>query len=389
MTRLMAIRVLHVPGIAGGNAAELARAERAIGLDSWCVALDANPMGYEVDERHFPQKFGRFGFELLRWRLLWRAWRDYDVIHFNFGQTLMPAYLPSSGNSSGYPSWAQSLYRVYARAFEMRDLSFLKARGKSVFMTYQGDDARQGDYCRDHFPITFAHRVEPSYYTAESDAAKRRRIDKVDCHADGIFALNPDLLHVLPQRARFLPYANVDIHALTPVSRNSGAAPPVLVHAPSHPALKGTDVVLQAIDALRAEGLRFEFVLVQGKTRAEALNIYRRADLCIDQLFAGWYGGLAVEMMALGIPVLSYLREPDLVCLPPQMCADLPLIRVEPQNLTQVLREWLAGPRDRLRDLGVRSRSFVERWHDPLRVAGDLRHAYEEALRWRAPVGAG
>ena len=211
----------------------------------------------------------------------------------------------------------------------------------------------------------------------------------MDCHADGIFALNPDLLHVLPQRARFLPYANVDIHALIPVPRNSGAAPPVLVHAPSHAALKGTDVVLRAIDALRAEGLRFEFVLVQGKTRAEALDIYRRADLCIDQLFAGWYGGLAVEMMALGIPVLSYLREQDLVGLPPQMCADLPVIRVEPQNLTQVLREWLAGPRDRLRDLGMRSRSFVERWHDPLRVAGDLRYAYEEALRWRALAGAG
>ena len=96
MTRLMAIRVLHVPGIAGGNAAELARAERAIGLDSWCVALDANPMGYEVDERHSPQKFGRLGFELMRWRLLWRAWRDYDVIHFNFGQTLMQAGLNPS-----------------------------------------------------------------------------------------------------------------------------------------------------------------------------------------------------------------------------------------------------------------------------------------------------
>ena len=383
----MAIRVLHVPGIAGGNPAELARAERALGLESWCVALDANPMGYPVDESHSPRDMGRLGLEAMRWRLLWRAWRDYDVIHFNFGQTLMPIYLPSAGADSGYPGWARAVYRAYARAFELRDLAFLKARGKVVFMTYQGDDARQGDYCRAHFPITFANRVESGYYTAESDAAKRRRIAMVDQSANGIFALNPDLLHVLPQQAKFLPYANVDIRALTPVQRGSSNAPPVLLHAPSHAAVKGTDLVMRAVDALRAEGLRFEFALVQGKTRAEALALYRRADLCIDQLFAGWYGGLAVEMMALGVPVLSYLRESDLAGLPLRMRAELPVIHADPETLTGVLREWLTGPRERLRQLGVRSRAFVERWHDPAVVAAQLRLAYEAALQ--RPLKAG
>lgn len=383
----MAIRVLHVPGIAGGNPAELARAERALGLESWCVALDANPMGYPVDESHSPRDMGRLGLEAMRWRLLWRAWRDYDVIHFNFGQTLMPIYLPSAGADSGYPGWARAAYRAYARAFELRDLAFLKACGKAVFMTYQGDDARQGDYCRAHFPITFANRVESGYYTAESDAAKRRRIAMVDQSANGIFALNPDLLHVLPQQAKFLPYANVDIRALTPVQRGSSNAPPVLLHAPSHAAVKGTDLVMRAVDALRAEGLRFEFALVQGKTRAEALALYRRADLCIDQLFAGWYGGLAVEMMALGVPVLSYLRESDLAGLPLRMRAELPVIHADPETLTGVLREWLTGPRERLRQLGVRSRAFVERWHDPAVVAAQLRLAYEAALQ--RPLKAG
>lgn len=377
----MVIRVLHVPGIAGGNPAELARAERALGLDSWCVALDSNPMAYAVDECHSPQDLGRFGLEAMRWRLLWRAWRDYDVIHFNFGQTLMPAYLPSSGADSGYPGWARLAYLAYARAFEMRDLAFLKARGKAVFMTYQGDDARQGDYCRAHFPVTFANRVEHGYYTAESDAAKRRRIAAVDQSADGIFALNPDLLHVLPPRTQFLPYANVDIRALTPASRGSGGAPPVLLHAPSHAAVKGTDLVVRAIEALHAEGLRFEFVLVQGMTRAEALALYQRADLCIDQLFAGWYGGLAVEMMALGIPVLSYLREADLALLPSRMREELPIINAQPDTLTQVLRKWLTGPPERLRELGARSRVFVEQWHDSAKVAAQLRAAYEVALQ--------
>ena len=69
----MSIRVLHAPGIAGGNAAELARAERSLGLDSHCVAFDDNPMGYVVDESVSPSR-GRLRFELARWRWLWRAW---------------------------------------------------------------------------------------------------------------------------------------------------------------------------------------------------------------------------------------------------------------------------------------------------------------------------
>jgi hypothetical protein len=75
---------------------------------------------------------------------------------------------------------------------------------------------------------------------------------------------------------------------------------PVIVHAPTHRAVKGTDVLLDAVAQLRAEGLRFELVLVEGVTRTEARRIYEEADLCVDQLFAGWYGGLAVAW-ALGL----------------------------------------------------------------------------------------
>ena len=118
-------------------------------------------------------------------------------MHFNFGQTLFP------------------------NRFQV-DLPLLRAMGKAVFMTYQGDDARQGDYCREHFDITFANRVTEDYYGAKSDAAKRRRIARLGRYADGIYALNPDLLHVLPPQARFLPYANVDIEDYVPVP---GAVP--------------------------------------------------------------------------------------------------------------------------------------------------------------------
>lgn len=347
----MGLRVLHAPGAGAGNPGCLAKAERAVGLQSWCLTTDANPFAYQVDEYVPGPEFGRVSFELQRFRLLTRALRNFDVIHFNYGRTFFPNAL-------------------------QLDLPLLKAAGKRIFMTYQGDDARQGDVCREKFDVTFATRVAPEYYTPETDSAKRRGIAWVARFVDGIYALNPDLLHVLPESAQFMPYANVDIAEWVPSFKVRNDVP-VIVHAPTHRAVKGTDVVLAAIDRLRGEGLQCELLLIEGMTRAQARQAYERADLAIDQLFAGWYGGFAVEMMALGKPVLSYLRESDMQYLPPAMRAELPVISVRPENVVQVLRSVLAFSQTELDAVGRRSRSFVETWHDPVKVAMRLKADYE------------
>jgi len=352
----MPLRVLHAPCLAAGNPGRLAAAERALGLASWCVSVDPNPFGYALDEQLRAAAGGRAAYELQRWKLLARALRDFDVVHFNFGRTFFPGALPV-------------------------DLPLLKAAGKRVFMTYQGDDARQGDYCRAHFEVTFADRVDPSYYA--DDAAKRRRIARLGRHADGIYALNPDLMHVLPPRARFMPYANVDLERWRP-SAPPANREPVLVHAPTHRAIKGTDLIVEAVARLKAEGLRFEFLLVEKMNQAEARRAYERADLAIDQLFAGWYGGFAVEMMALARPVLCYLREADFAFLPPGLAADLPIIPIRPDNVAEVLRQWLRAPREQLAVAGRKGRAYVEKWHDPLRIAAGLKADYERAARCAA-----
>jgi len=122
--------------------------------------------------------------------------------------------------------------------------------------------------------------------------------------------------------------------------------------------------------------LKFEFVLVEGLPNSEARKLYERATLLIDQLYAGWYGGLAVELMALGKPVMCYIRETDLIYIPEEMKKDLPIINVRPDTLYSTLQEWLVERRDELPSLGLKSRAFVEKWHDPLKIAGQLRNDY-------------
>ncbi len=350
------LRILHCPDVVGGHAPQLARAERAAGCDSWAVSLRESRYAYDVDETL--ASAGRLGREWNRWRLLWRALSRFDVVHFNFGSSIFGR-----------------------RTF---DLPLLKKAGRRIFVTYQGDDARQGDYCRAHFRIHFAHEVPEGYYPAGSDQAKRRAIAKFQTYADGIYALNPDLLHVLPARAKFLPYANVDPIDWQPTGTLAGARGALrIVHAPSDRVGKGTRYVVQAVERLKAEGVALELVLVEGIARRDARELYERADLVVDQLLAGWYGGLAVEAMALGKPVVSYLRESDLAFIPARMREDMPVVSAEPDTVYDVLRRLANTGRESLRGLGMRGRAYVERWHDPRKIAAavidDYRNAYESA----------
>ena len=87
----------------------------------------------------------------------------------------------------------------------------------------------------------------------------------------------------------------------------SDAERPLVVHAPSDRVRKGTAHVIAACAQLPVE-----LEIVEGLQHEQARERYRRADIVVDQLNAGWHGVFALEAMALGKPVVSYLK-PDVV----------------------------------------------------------------------------
>ncbi len=173
----------------------------------------------------------------------------------------------------------------------------------------------------------------------------------------------------------FLPYASAEIENLAPSPAPQRARPKVL-HAPSDDRIKGSPQIEAALSELARE-FDFEYVAVRKVPHAEALQLYRGADLVIDQVLAGWYGGFAVELMAMGKPVACYLRDEDLGFLPPRMRAELPLLRIDPRSLVADLRaifrrraEWAA--------LGEAARRYVLRWHNPRIIARAMLKAYTD-----------
>lgn len=383
---MAAIRVLHCPSMVGGNPQGLARAERELGLQSRSISLTQSKFGYVADEVLCPGTGRLPARELARWRLLWKAVRAYDIVHFNAGRSIMPQRVPrystrASHHASLLPQALRKAYNLYADGLELRDLPLLRGLGKGIVVTYQGSDARQGAFCRAHFDISPAGESDVHEYPPDLDAHKRSRIRKFDEYADRIYALNPDLLHVLPERAEFLPYAHIDLSEWTPRSPGpTRSRRAVVLHAPSRLGMKGTRFLVAAVERLKAEGVDFEFVLVQGVPHHELRRLLEGADLVVDQLLCGWYGGLAVEAMALGKPVICYIREGDLGFVPAEMRNAMPLINATPESVYCVLREWLTVRCEDLENVGRESRAYVEAWHDPRKIALRLKHDYEDIM---------
>ena len=328
------MRILHTPWNVGGHPIGLSRAERELGLDSEVVTFERDPFAFAVDRSYHREGIPAWRAAPTRLRFLGDAIRRYDVFHFNFGTTLLPGW--------GLP-------------VAVDELALLRRLGKIVIATFQGDDARPAE-----------HQSDPPHPTARAGLERRRRNARRRLlrHSHRVFYLNPDLRQWLPG-ADFCAYASFDPWSVTPVPpREEGEL--TILHAPSNRTSKGTAEVLAAVDAVRARGFPIRLDLVERVTREEALARCARADIAIDQLKVGWYGGFAVEAMSLGKPVLCRIRDDAPGDNP--FGEALGLVRTSAGTLVDDLVGLIENPERRLA-AGAAGRAFVERHHDPRVVA--------------------
>src|SRR5262249_11060363 len=133
---------------------------------------------------------------------------------------------------------------------------------------------------------------------------------------------------------------------------------------------KGTEHVIAA-----AEGLPAELELVEGLHHDEARKRYERADIVVDQLNAGWYGLFAIEAMALGKPVVTFLHDEAVRRTEDAFRVEVPIVRARKEPRRDVLARLVASPEE-LRRIGAASRAYVERVHDVDRLADRLLDLY-------------
>lgn len=85
---------------------------------------------------------------------------------------------------------------------------------------------------------------------------------------------------------------------------------PIINHAYSGNNKKATKEFLEAVEILKAEGLKFEVTVTKDILNIECLKQKSEATIFFDQMSeTGWYGMSGIEAMAMGIPTVAYLSD--------------------------------------------------------------------------------
>jgi glycosyltransferase involved in cell wall biosynthesis len=305
------LRVVHCPVNTAGVPWANVLALRRRGVDAQLVVFNRYELHSEADWS-LERRGGFVRRQATQWRALARLLPRADIFHFYFGLTLVP-----------------------------RSLQFpiLRALRKRSVMHYLGSDIR-------------------GKTPAELAFGKRAGSEVVGSY---------DAMRWVPE-AEFIP-PGIDVHAIEP-SPPTDRRRPVIVHAPSSRRRKGTEHVIAACAELDAD-----LVLVEGLHHDEAFERYREADLVVDQLNAGWYGLFAIECMALGKPVVSFLRDEAVRRTEDALGERVPIVRATKEDLRERLEPLVTSASERRR-IGEESRAYVERVHDLDRVADRLLALY-------------
>jgi glycosyltransferase involved in cell wall biosynthesis len=173
---------------------------------------------------------------------------------------------------------------------------------------------------------------------------------------------------------RWVPDAHVippgiDVRGIEPAPPGNSERP-IVVHAPSSRTRKGTEDVVAA-----CADLGVDLEIVEGLDHREAFERYRRADVIVDQLNAGWYGVFAIEAMALGKPVVTFLHEDAVRRTQEAFGLEVPIVNATKKTLVETLRPLVASAEERAR-IGAASRAYVEEVHDLERMTDRLLALY-------------
>jgi glycosyltransferase involved in cell wall biosynthesis len=287
------------------------QALRRKGVDARLVVFERYKLHPEADWS-LDRSGGFIRRQLTQARALARLLPETDLFHFYFGLTLVPKSLQ---------------FRI------------LRAAGKRSVMHFLGSDIR-------------GKRPAELAWTARAQA---RIVGSYDA------------IRWVPEAEVVPPGIDLGDYAPAPPTDNPR---PVVIHAPSSRRRKGTEHVIAA-----CEQLPVELEIVEGLHHDEARRRYARADIVVDQLNAGWYGLFAIEAMALGKPVVTFLHEEAVARTEAAFGTKVPIVGATADTLVERLRPLVEDAEERGR-VGAASRAYVEQVHDADRMAVRLLDIY-------------
>jgi hypothetical protein len=247
---------------------------------------------------------------------------------------------------------------IFGRKFGrdiVSEVATLRAAGLVVATLAHGTDIRVPSLHAERHAFTpFTGDLIPEQPLLEERAVRNlARLRRIDAQH---FVTTPDLLEFLPE-ATWCPVV-VDVARWRQRRGVLESATPVVVHAPSKSAVKGSDIV----DPLLTDAPHLDYRRISGVPAAEMPAHYRAADIVLDQFRLGSYGVAACEAMAAGRVVIGNVTPAIRALVRDTIGLDLPIVQSEGHDVVEVIDELVAHP-DRAREIAASGPVFVQALH--------------------------
>lgn len=186
------------------------------------------------------------------------------------------------------------------------EYKFIKSKGKKLVLIFVGDDIRSPKLVKDSADLRFEDCITNYYssiapYMLTQDFEKLIKIRALSAEKWGdiiITAAHDQLSYFKRKTTPFLYFFPDENFSKIELKFKSKVLIPVIVHAPSSPIIKGTQLVRAAVNRLKQEGYQFDYIEIINQPNEYVLSQLKRAHIVLNEFFALVPGLFGIEAMA-------------------------------------------------------------------------------------------
>ncbi len=265
------------------------------------------------------------------------------------------------------------------------DLPFYKMFGKKVVMHYLGNDVEQYQWSIDNYKVTNMASMMSAEAGKVHDEKVKKRLAYESRYIDYKIVCAPQYSPFVPE-AKVTPLA-VDLSRLNfckmPILKDN--EPLRVLHAATSRKKKGTIYLIDAVKQLKKEGYNIELDLCEGISHDELIERYKKCHVTVVALLGGWYGTAAIEAMAIGRPIISFIR-PSFFKYVDIKEESIPIINANKDTIYNALKTVLSYTNSDLKHLSEKTYNFVHQYHDPKAITGQVVEIYKQI--WKIEANA-
>jgi hypothetical protein len=194
-------------------------------------------------------------------------------------------------------------------------LPYLKSKNIKIVSLFLGSDIRDYPSFKEKFNIS--HWDFSEEINLPGTILKKNKLLLHEKWSDAVFSV-PDQ-SIFASRSYFHLKVPMQLEKFSPLIPKNDI--PVIIHAPSKPELKGTDLILNTLKELSSEGVKFELKLLKELTHEKLIQELKNADILVDEIVLHGPGFLSFEAMLCGCAVATKYYSDSPQCFkPPVFC---------------------------------------------------------------------